>query len=265
MGAKERIVFNSQKSSVILDYTSKPFFEIIRINCSIADKNWAPRLFDAQLLVKITGSNENDKLKSSIEDIISIGAQISPYHKQPVFDINRLFSFSNKPSESNDRSYSNWTLELTLLNLNFENNDNLTIEYMDTNYIQRRVEDWDKRIKDLFQTIKSWLDNERRFSLKVSKEQKMLEELMITFGVSEKKIETADICYDNKIILSIKPYGLWIIGGNGRIDLLSSKGNNILVDTAEIFCKPEWKLFFVNQTNKALPFNSETLFRLINP
>jgi outer membrane protease len=71
----------------------------------------------------------------------------------------------------------------------------------------------------------------------------LFEELMSQFEVAPEEIDTADIIKNGKIVLTIKPKGLWIIGVNGRIDLLSANGNNMVLDTAEQFKTPKWKLY----------------------
>jgi hypothetical protein len=77
----------------------------------------------------------------------------------------------------------------------------------------------------------------------------MYEELMSQFGIPASEIDTADVHKGKHFILSIKPKGLWIIGANGRIDILTTKGSYMLVDTADEFSKPQWKLLNGNKKN----------------
>jgi len=86
---------------------------------------------------------------------------------------------------------------------------------------------------------------------------------MSEFNVRATNIETADIYKDNKIVLALKPKGLWMVGANGRIDLLSTKGNYMLVDFAEQFEPPYWKLFNGDKKN-GVEFTKQSFFQLLN-
>ncbi len=119
---------------------------------------------------------------------------------------------------------------------------------VDKSHVEKRVRDWKKRVSDLYSNIKLWL-KDSDYSLKHGPKSAMYEELMSQFNVHSTEVDTADIYKDNKIVLTIKPKGLWIIGANGRIDILSAKGNYMLVDYAEQFEAPQWKLFNGDKIN----------------
>jgi hypothetical protein len=46
-----------------------------------------------------------------------------------------------------------------------------------------------------------------------------------------------------QVLLTFKPYGLWIIGSNGRVDLIAPRAGYFLLDLARHFEPPIWKLF----------------------
>ncbi|MDP3148050.1 MAG: hypothetical protein Q8N83_02865 [Ignavibacteria bacterium] len=132
---------------------------------------------------------------------------------------------------------------------------------VDKQHVEKRVDDWKKRVSVLFSTIELWL-MESDFYIKRGSKLKMYEELMSEFKIRATDIETADIYKDNKIVLTIKPKGLWIVGANGRIDLLSTKGNYTLVDFAEQFEPPQWKLFNSDKKN-GVTFTKQLFFQLL--
>ena len=132
---------------------------------------------------------------------------------------------------------------------------------VDKQHVEKRVDDWKKRVSALFSTIEFWL-MESDFYIKRGSKLKMYEELMSEFKIRATDIETADIYKDNKIVLTIKPKGLWIVGANGRIDLLSTKGNYTLVDFAEQFEPPQWKLFNSDKKN-GVTFTKQLFFQLL--
>lgn len=133
---------------------------------------------------------------------------------------------------------------------------------VDKQHVVKRVDDWKKRVSELYSTIELWLKSSDCYIKRGSK-LKMYEELMSEFNVRATDIETADIYKDNKIVLTLKPKGLWIVGANGRIDLLSTKGNYMLVDFAEQFESPHWKLFNGDKKN-GVEFTKQSFFQLLN-
>ena len=133
---------------------------------------------------------------------------------------------------------------------------------VDKQHVEKRIIDWKKRVSDLYSTIELWLTGSDYYIKRGSK-LKMYEELMSEFNVRATNIETADIYKDNKIVLALKPKGLWMVGANGRIDLLSTKGNYMLVDFAEQFEPPYWKLFNGDKKN-GVEFTKRSFFQLLN-
>ncbi len=123
--------------------------------------------------------------------------------------------------------------------------DTITI---DKQHVEKRVKDWKKRVNDLYSNLKDWLKGSD-YSLKLGARLTMYEELMAQYKIPAAEIDTADIYKGNEILVSIKPKGLWIIGANGQIDILTSKGSYSLLDNAEEFDAPQWKLFNGDKLN----------------
>lgn len=127
--------------------------------------------------------------------------------------------------------------------------------------VENRVRDWKKRISDLYAAIKGWT-KQTEYSIKTGGKLTMYEELMAQFNVQPVKIETADVYKDEKIILTIKPKGLWIIGANGGIDILSTHGSYTLIDTAEQFKAPKWKLYNGDKRD-GIDFTKQSFLQLL--
>ncbi len=132
---------------------------------------------------------------------------------------------------------------------------------IDRSQVERGVRDWIKRISDLYSTIKSWTKH-TEYSIKTGGKVLMYEELMGQFNIPPVEIDTADIYKDDRIVLTIKPKGLWIIGVNGRIDILSPHGSYTLVDTSEPFKTPKWKLYNSDKRN-GLDFTKQSFLQLL--
>ena len=133
---------------------------------------------------------------------------------------------------------------------------------VDKHQVEKSVKDWKKRFSDLYSDIKSWL-KDSDYSIKHGNKLTMYEKQMEQFNVHPTEIDTADIYKDNKIVLSIKPRGLFIIGANGRIDILSTNGHYMIIDHSEPFETPQWKLY--NGSKKtAVEFTKQTFLNLLN-
>ena len=131
---------------------------------------------------------------------------------------------------------------------------------VDRKHIEKRVNDWKKRVSDLYSTIRIWL-RETDYTLRQGPKSTMYEELMSQFGMPATEVETADVYKDKTFILTIKPKGLWIIGANGRIDILSTKGSFMLIDQAEQFQTPQWKLLAGDSTE--IELNKKVFLNLL--
>ena len=135
---------------------------------------------------------------------------------------------------------------------------------IDKKYIKSRVNDWVNRIEDLYSTVKKALSDSEGIECKSVKYMMMHEELMQNFGVLPKKVPILDLYKNKNLIASFKPVGLWVIGANGRIDILTKSGSFILVDVAEQDNESEWKVFTPNNRKKGLVFDSASINELVN-
>jgi hypothetical protein len=213
--------------------------------------------------VKISCFEKNNDVIATNSETVVFGGYISPYQKEPVLEINKYLKFTNDLFPEKYASSNKWTVDLELNNIDIKENEEIEFEYMDNKYIQKRVDDWKKRINNLYDNIAQWIEYDSNFKIRRINDLSMYEELMANFNVPATKIESADILYKNKLILTFKPYGLWIIGANGRIDLINKSGNIILVDTANHFEEPLWKLHIKN-TSKGSEFSKDTFLKLIS-
>lgn len=129
--------------------------------------------------------------------------------------------------------------------------------------VYRPIGDWKERISNLYNVVKEWLKDHRQYSVKTTSTSRMYEERMQTFDAEPENIPIADILKDGKLVLSIKPFGLWIIGTNGCLNILSYKGPLILADMSEPFQPPRWEIFFLKNRKKGMPFTKDYLLKRI--
>jgi len=129
--------------------------------------------------------------------------------------------------------------------------------------VEKRVQDWKGRIVNLHSLISKWLKNNPEYSIKNESSIEMYEELMQKFQVPKESIKILDIYYKNHIIATIKPIGLWIVGTNGRLDILYKGGSVTLVDKSEQFKEPEWFAYGKIDKNKGNPFNQKYFQKIL--
>ena len=107
-------------------------------------------------------------------------------------------------------------------------------------HVARRVEDWEGRLDELYAMIGGWLPDgwEARRSVPMV----MHETLMRKFGVAAKRMPTLELRSGTGDTARMEPRGLWIIGGNGRIDLKRNGRRYLIVDMAGSFEAPDWQV-----------------------
>ncbi|MEI7866397.1 MAG: hypothetical protein WCI11_00790 [Candidatus Methylumidiphilus sp.] len=129
--------------------------------------------------------------------------------------------------------------------------------------IENRLEDWKSRISNLYSSIEHWLDSHPSYSVRILTEVPMYEEIMQQYHVSPTTLKVLDVYHKNQIVATIKPIGLWLIGANGRVDILCKNGAVTLVDKSEKFHTPVWVAYSGTKSYEGKPFNSDFLFDLL--
>ena len=117
--------------------------------------------------------------------------------------------------------------------------DEVTSDAIDAKHVERRVEDWEKRLTGLYTTISEWLpdDWEARRGAPVPMHEKM----MRAFGVAARQIPTLELHGRTGEVVRLKPHALWIIGNNGRVDMKRDGRHYLIIDAAENFEEPDWR------------------------
>jgi len=256
------IQFNKDNFVDTVRTTEKPVLNIIRAAFSSNDSDLIQRLLSARLTLKTICYDKADKEVYSSSQILVLGSYITPYHRQPVLDINYYENFQIQHSIQADRP-SYWITTIVLSGIQFDESEGMTVSVMERSQIQKRVADWKSRIDNLYNDINNWLANNQDYSCKNGHPTIMLEDLMRTFEIPQQSVNTLDIFYKQKIVLAFKPKGLWIIGANGRIDILSGKGSYMLVDTAEHFQQPIWQLHSSDRKTKS-SFNQDVFQQVLS-
>lgn len=130
-------------------------------------------------------------------------------------------------------------------------------------YIEERVNDWVQRINTVYSLVKSSLSNVQGVQCTEDKKTQMHEDLMQKYEVSPIVLPILDVNKGNELIASFKPIGLWVIGANGRIDILTRNGSYILVDIADKKAVPDWRVYTPTNRKESVAFNKEFLSGLV--
>ena len=116
--------------------------------------------------------------------------------------------------------------------------------------------------KGLYSDIEGWLEG-TGYNIKKGPQVTMQEELMRNFGVDPHELETRHILKNGEFCLAIIPKALWVIGANGRLDILGKGVNRILVDYADRFNPPKWKLVASSSRIDREDFSRESFMALL--
>ena len=145
------------------------------------------------------------------------------------------------------------------------NDDNLTTVPADEPTkaaVERRVKDWLDRLNQMFSYTEIWAE-EHGWSIIHPDAIIMNEELMVRSGVSQQKQPMLRLERADGGFALFKPKGLWVIGANGRIDLYTSQGAFVIVDQAEPFDNPVWKIYGSDKKKLGSIYSPEVLDEVV--
>jgi hypothetical protein len=128
--------------------------------------------------------------------------------------------------------------------------------------VHERVEDWLRRLDDLFAGIRNWATAHGP-SVKDGEERPMLEERMARVGEPASKQPTLMLRSAEGMQIWIWPIALWVTLANGRVDVLSQKGIYVLIDKAEPLQPPQWMLWKVAAGGRGRAFDPKLLAEMV--
>lgn len=131
---------------------------------------------------------------------------------------------------------------------------------LDQAYLQQRIADWKDRIDAVYAEIKSWA---ARHGAGVEDGPSVLmhEDLMKRYGLSPERLPSL-VVRSGEGLIKVQPRGLWTIGANGRIDLVTTRGLYMLVDYAEPLAEPDWRIYGPDRREGRM-WSEEAFFGLI--
>ena len=138
--------------------------------------------------------------------------------------------------------------------------DDVTSESIDAPYIQRRVDDWIHRLSSLYDELCATLPD--GWSTKAATVT-MHEELMRKFNVRPASLPTLSFAHESGATASLVPRGLWVVGSNGRLDLAANGHRYLVLDLADSFTSPEWRVCPEQDRWNREPFTSDWLNHIL--
>ncbi len=127
--------------------------------------------------------------------------------------------------------------------------------------VLERVENWVERIAALYDEIIPWAAHA---GLKTERNRKVLmsEEQMHQFAVPDRELPVLDILKQDQTVASFVPVGLWLIGANGRIDVVTLGESYALIDRSKELETPQWVVLDASR-REFKPFNETEFARLV--
>jgi len=126
--------------------------------------------------------------------------------------------------------------------------------------VRAQVADWLERLDDLFASIKDWA-TARGWRIEPQEPVVMHNERMQRFGLAPVPMESFMLHAPEGGKVWVMPNALWVIGANGRVDLLGTNGVYVLFDRAPSLAPPEWKCHRVGR-GPILPFEPEMIAKM---
>jgi hypothetical protein len=143
-----------------------------------------------------------------------------------------------------------------------EEDDEVLEQEVDRHSVLKRVDDWQTRLNSLYRQISDW-GSEKGFASSTTGHTTMHEELMRKFDVGPVRLKILDLRHATNDEITFKPYGLWIVGGNGRIDVFKGAKYWVLIDRAERYRSPEWVLYSKESPSEPQRFSKTTFFQML--
>jgi hypothetical protein len=118
--------------------------------------------------------------------------------------------------------------------------------------VQRRADDWAQRIEALYDDVENSLPG--GWMARRGASVAMHEEVMKRMGVLPRQLPTLELLCNGAVRVKFRPYGLWIIGTNGRIDLIEGQERYVLLDQARTFEPADWRIAPAAARRASTPF-----------
>ena len=200
-------------------------------------------------------------------------------HEPNRRDIEAIFQTLRDQQELQDHAFEIWTFNIQRLKLHIYSKRGLTVDHweffplnvweygsdgkvFDRSYVMERVEEWAHRVEALYAEIAKWTSHINGIWPVQNRTVEMSEELMQKFAVPDRELPVLDIVRDKEPVISFIPRGLWIIGANGRIDIITRTETRALIDVGKAG-RTDWRLVDTSDRRQTRAFDETVLIELV--
>lgn len=133
--------------------------------------------------------------------------------------------------------------------------------------IRRRLDDWEKRIRSLFRSVTAWAKKDPRISPpRTDHLAQPTEYLMEQFHVRARRLPVLEFSRripNGSRSIRFIPTALWVVGANGRMDLLIDDKAYQLMDLDGCEGRPsDWRISMPDERRNLLRFTKRTFLNL---
>ncbi len=139
--------------------------------------------------------------------------------------------------------------------------EELTADTLTRAQVERRIDDWTRRIADLYDRIDAWLP-EGWHSVR-DRRTRLFEEPMREVGLPPRTLPILDLMTGDALAATVEPRSLWIVGANGRLEFRRGSVNHLLLDRSAIFEPPEWFVVPISDRSRAVPLDRAAVTSLL--
>jgi len=129
--------------------------------------------------------------------------------------------------------------------------------------VEKRIEEWIIRLEDLYQQVESWLQECPDWTGITGHIEQLEEELMRQRGVSPRDVPTLVITNGSRDV-KLLPSALWIVGANGKVDVLTPAKQYVLFDLApDDAPNRNWQIVVDDYRRGTAPFDKQMLLTVL--
>jgi hypothetical protein len=139
-------------------------------------------------------------------------------------------------------------------------------DVIDVAHTERLVDDWIERLQALRAQVAGWLAVDFPSLRVVDRAPVPLHQApMRRSGLAPRDMPAFEVVGVDSRIMRFVPKGLWVIGANGRVDIVSRLAAPVLVDRSEPLApEPDWKLFDLRFGLSGVPWSREGFVGLVS-
>ncbi len=131
---------------------------------------------------------------------------------------------------------------------------------IDKAHVERRVEDWEHRLRGLYRNVADWLPS--GWSASTGDVVHFEDPLMLKFRIEARLLPCLDLQSGSEAV-RLEPRGLWIIGANGRVDLIGPLRHFVINDRADNFEPPQWRVARFSDRLHEQPWSEVVLAKML--